>query len=92
MKNKIKTYTKTLIEEGGIEFLVTFDYSWQDQIEEGHGVHDLSGWDIQITFIELVVAGKTVKFNNEANILKYLDLDQYLAILGKIDINEIESK
>ena len=92
MKNKIKTYTKTLIDDDGIELLVTFDYYWEEQKEEGHGEHDLSGWNIQLNYVELVLAGASVKFNGEANILKYFSLGQYLAVLGKIDINEIEDK
>ena len=90
MKNKIETYTKTLIDESGVELLVTFDYYWETQVEEGHGVHDLSGWNIQINYIEMVIAGKSVRFNGDANIIKYLDLEQYLAILDKIDISEIQ--
>jgi hypothetical protein len=92
MANEIKTYTQTVISDSGIELLVTFDYYWEEQIEECHGVHDLSGWSVGLTYVELVVAGKTVKFNGECNILKYLDNSQYLKILEQIDINEIESK
>ena len=91
MANETKTYTQTIISEGGIEMLVTFDYYWDEQIEEGHGVHDLSGWNVNLTYVELVVAGKTVKFNGECNILKYLELPQYLAILEEINVDEIEN-
>jgi hypothetical protein len=92
MANEIKTYTQTVISEGNIEMLVTFDYYWNDQVEEGHGVHDLSGWSVHINYIELVIAGKTVSFNGDGNILKYLDLPQYLTILEQINIDDIEGK
>ena len=92
MANETKTYTQTVISEGNIEMLVTFDYYWNDQVEEGHGVHDLSGWNVNLTYVELVVAGKTVRFNEESNVLKYLDLSQYLAILDEINIDDIENQ
>ena len=56
----MKTNTETIIDEYGIELLVTYRYEKVTQIEECHGYHDLSYNDITLKNVEIVIAGQSI--------------------------------
>ena len=76
--SKSETFTETLIDEAGIEILVNYSKEWNDQKEDFHGEHDLSGWGYNLNSVELVIAGTGI------NITKQLNLKQNHAILDKV--------
>lgn len=76
--SKSETFTETLIDEAGIEILVNYSKEWNDQKEDFHGEHDLSGWGYNLNSVELVIAGSGI------NITKQLNLKQYRAILDEV--------
>lgn len=76
--SKSETFTETLVDEAGIEILVNYSKEWNDQKEDFHGEHDLSGWGYNLNSVELVIAGSGI------NITKQLNLKQYQAILDEV--------
>ena len=56
----MKTNTETIIDEYGIEFMVTYNYEKRREIEEGHGYHDLSYNDVTLKNVEIVIAGSSI--------------------------------
>lgn len=51
--------TEMLVDQGGFEVLVNYD--WEEspkQIEEGHGLHDVGGQvSVELLSVEIVVSG-----------------------------------
>ena len=76
--SKSETFTETLIDEAGIEILVNYSKEWNDQKEDFHGGHDLSGYGFTLNSVELVIAGEGI------NITKQLSLKQYRVILDEV--------
>ena len=76
--SKSETFTETLIDEAGIEILVNYSKEWNDQKEDFHGEHDLSGYGFTLNSVELVIAGEGI------SITKQLSLKQYHAILDEV--------
>ena len=73
-----QTFTETLVDESGIEILVNYSKEWNDQKEDFHGEHDLSGWGYNLNSVELVIAGTGI------NITKQLNHKQHMAILDEV--------
>jgi hypothetical protein len=69
-----------------VELLVTYSYEEVRQIEEGHGFHDLSYTDVNVTFVELVIGGESVKMEGKANLLPHLNPRQLSKIIGQLSI------
>lgn len=81
--------TQIIVDENGIELLVTFSYEYVLQIEECHGRHDMSYYDIEIESVELAIAGETIDFGKDkGNILPFLKNKQVKTIQEQLEINE----
>jgi hypothetical protein len=76
--NKPITDVITLVDDSGIEMLVNFTKQYEDQKEDFHGEHDMSGWSYILNRAELVIAGEGI------DITKQLSLKQYHAILDEV--------
>lgn len=83
MNKETRTENVILESYGDIELLVTYTYEHIKSQEECHGIHDTSYLDIDISHVELIIAGESVKVNGKSNILMSLTPRQR---------NEIESQ
>lgn len=84
-----KTDTINILLDGftKIELLVTFNYEFIRWQEEGHGIHDFSYTDVDITYVELVIAGKSVDLGKSNNLLPFLTHDQINALIDQLEIH-----
>lgn len=83
-----KTQTENVILEtiGNIELQVTYTYEDVRSTEECHGTHDTSYTDVSINYVELLIAGESVKVNNRTNLLHSLSSKQVNEIEGMLQI------
>ena len=65
-----------------VELLVSYNYEEVIQYEECHGVHDTSYIDIDITYVELVIAGKGIGIN----LIQHLDSKQIQELQSNLQI------
>ena len=84
-----KSKVVTLVEEGPFEIMANIEYWWETQIEEGHGIHDLSGWSMVIDSLEIVIANESLTIKGVANVEKFLTAEQTQAILDMINIDDL---
>ena len=82
MAKQTKTENVILESFGNIQLEVTYVFEEVKSTEECHGVHDTSYTDININYVELIIAGEGIKVNHRSNLLPSLTPKQ---------INEIES-
>ena len=82
MAKQTKTENVILESFGNIQLEVTYIFEEVKSTEECHGIHDTSYTNVDITYVELLIAGETVKFNQKSNLISSLTPKQ---------INEIES-
>jgi hypothetical protein len=81
--------TQVISHDNGVELLVTFDYQEEIQIEECHGVHTFYNYDIEVTYVEIVIAGENVVFpDKKVNILPLLNKKQLEHIEELLDLND----
>lgn len=81
MSNQATTHTVTLDEDSAIQTMVNYSKEWNDQIEEGHGIHDLSGYSYSINSIEVVIAGEGIDITNQVSLRQYNKiLDEVIAL------------
>ena len=52
-----KSHTELLIDQNGIEIIVSYTIEYVKQIEDFHGIHDLSSNYITIDNVEVIIAG-----------------------------------
>lgn len=52
--------SELIVDENGIEVLVTYTTENITQIEECHGIHDLGYIDIELTNVEVIIAGRGI--------------------------------
>jgi hypothetical protein len=83
-----KTQTENVILESyqDIELLVTYEYETTTQVEDFHGKQELSYTSVEITYVELVIAGEQVKFNAKGNILPHLTKKQIETLESELQI------
>lgn len=83
-----KSQTENVILEtlGNIELQVTYTYEDIRSTEECHGMHDTSYTDVSINYVELLIAGESVKVNNRTNLLHSLSPKQISEIEGMLQI------
>jgi hypothetical protein len=84
MSNKPTTHSVTLDEDSSIQTMVNYSKEWNDQVEEGHGTHDLSGYGYSLNSVEVVIAGTGI------DITKQLSVRQHQKILEEIQLLEEE--
>jgi hypothetical protein len=82
MAKQTKTENVILESFGNIQLEVTYVFEEVKSTEECHGVHDTSYTNLDISYVELLIAGEVVKVNQTSNLLSSLTPKQ---------INEIES-
>jgi len=84
-----QTQTENVILEtlGNIELQVTYTYEDVRSMEECHGTHDTSYTDINITYVELLIAGEGVKVNHRSNLLPSLTPKQVYEIEGMLQVH-----
>lgn len=85
-------YTQSVVSDLGIELLVTYETEVNSHTEECHGTHHLSEVYVEITYVELVIASKTIYYYNEkgnkrANLLPLLTEDQISHIKDQLYIH-----
>lgn len=83
-----QTQTENVILEtiGNIELQVTYTYEDVRSTEECHGMHDTSYTDISINYVELLIAGESVKVNHRSNLLPLLSPKQISEIEGMLQV------
>jgi hypothetical protein len=83
-----KTQTENVILEtiGNIELQVTYTYEDVRSTEECHGMHDTSYTDVSIKYVELLIAGESVKVNLRSNLLPLLSPKQISEIEGMLQV------
>ena len=83
-----QTQTENVILEtlGNIELQVTYTYEDIRSTEECHGIHDTSYTNVSINYVELLIAGESVKVNNRTNLLHSLSPKQISEIEGMLQI------
>jgi hypothetical protein len=83
-----KTQTENVILEtiGNIELQVTYTYEDVKSTEECHGMHDTSYTDVSIKYVELLIAGESVKVNLRSNLLPLLSPKQISEIEGMLQV------
>lgn len=81
----MKTNSELIVDEAGLEILVSYRYERQpSQIEEGHGYHELGrGIDVDLTAVEVIVRG-----GNSVDILPFLNGWQQNYIIDKLTYDE----
>ena len=77
----IKDETEIILTNNDIEVMVTYDMIYNEQIEDFHGIHDLSYYDVKLKNVEIVIGGRSV------DILPQLTLDQENVIIGNLSIH-----
>jgi hypothetical protein len=82
MAKQTKTENVILESFGNIQLEVTYIFEEVKSTEECHGIHDTSYTNVDINYVEMLIAGESVKINNRTNLLHFLTPKQ---------INEIES-
>lgn len=75
-----KSHTELLIDQNGIEIIVSYTIEYVKQIEDFHGIHDLSSNYITIDNVEVIIAGSSI------DILPKMNEDQILAIINHLSI------
>lgn len=83
MKKQTLTENILMDEFADVELLVTYTHTETRVTEEGHGVHTWYESEVEITYVELVIAGESVKVKEGTNLLPLLTKKQ----LGKIESN-----
>ena len=78
--------TESILDEAGIEMLVTYEYTEESQIEDFHGRQEISYVDVVITNIELIVSGHTFNMEGKYNLLPYLNEKQLKEITSQLEI------
>jgi len=82
-----QTQTENVILESlGIELQVTYTYEDIRSTEECHGMHDTSYTDVSINYVELLIAGESVKVNHRSNLLPLLSPKQISEIEGMLQV------
>jgi hypothetical protein len=83
-----RTQTENVILEtlGNIELQVTYTYEDVRSTEECHGMHDTSYTDVSIKYVELLIAGESVKVNLRSNLLPLLSPKQISEIEGMLQV------
>jgi hypothetical protein len=83
-----QTQTENVILEtiGNIELQVTYTYEDVRSTEECHGMHDTSYTDVSIKYVELLIAGESVKVNLRSNLLPLLSPKQISEIEGMLQV------
>lgn len=84
-----ETKTQNVILEScaNIELLVTFDYELVVQQEDFHGTQDTSYYDIELTYVELVIANQSLSIGGKVNLLPYLTGKQEDEIRSQLEIH-----
>ena len=72
--------SELIVDENGIEVLVTYTTEAIKQIEEFHGIHDLSYTDVELTSVDVIIAGRGI------DILRFLDDKQMSVIKDNLSI------
>jgi hypothetical protein len=72
--------SELIVDENGIEVLVSYTTEYIKQIEEFHGIHDFSYDDVELTSVEVVISGKGI------DILRFLDDKQISVIKDNLSI------
>lgn len=81
--------TQLISSDNGVELLVTFEYQEEIQIEECHGVHTIYNYDVEITYVEIVIVGENLVFpDKKVNILPLLNKKQLEHIENSLQIND----
>jgi len=88
MAKQIKTENVILESYGNIELLVTYTYEEVRQVEEGHGYHTMTYTDVDITYVELVIAGESLRVNGESNLTNSLTPKQRSEIESQLHIED----
>ena len=84
--------TQSIVNDLGIELLVTYKTEVETHTEECHGIHHMSEALVEITYVELAICGSTIYFHNErgnrrANILPLLTEKQISHIKDQLYIH-----
>lgn len=72
--------SEIILDENGIEILVGYTTEYIKQIEECHGIHDLSYDDVELTSVEVIIAGRGI------DIFRFLDDKQMSVIKDNLSI------
>lgn len=85
-----QTRTENVILESlsNIELLVTYSYEYVLGTEECHGYHNTSYTDIDIEYVELVIAGESVTIKGTNNLVMSLTPKQRSEIESSLQVYE----
>lgn len=61
---------------GSVEIWVTYDTTYDSYHEEGHGLHSWQETEVDITYVEINIAGELLKIEGKDNFLPYLSKKQ----------------
>ena len=85
---KKKQTENILLDSIGVELLVTYSYEFFRSYEECHGMHDTSHYDIDIEYVELVIAGESVSIGGATNLYPFLTKNQVHEIESQLSLEE----
>jgi len=86
MAKQTKTENVILESFGNIQLEVTYIFEEVKSTEECHGMHDTSYTDVSINYVELLIAGESVKVNLRSNLLPLLSPKQISEIEGMLQV------
>ena len=80
------TNTELIVDDAGLEILVTYRYEENpSQIEECHGYHEMGGGlSVELEMIEVAIKG-----GNSVDILPFLNEKQCTYITNKLNFDEL---
>lgn len=83
-----ETRTENVILESyaGIELLVTYDYEESSQVEDFHGMQELTYSSATITYVELVIGGDSIAIDTKCNLLPYLTKSQIKSLESQLEV------
>ena len=88
MAKQSRTENVILESYGNLELQVTYNSEYIRSSEECHGMHDTSYTDVDINYVELVIAGESLKVNGRTNLLHFLTPKQRSEIESMLQIEE----
>ena len=81
-----KINTERIINEGGIELLVTYEFTEHSDAIEFHGTQEIRNFDVEIINIEMVIANESVRINGEWDMSKGMSSKQLDEIKSNLEI------
>jgi hypothetical protein len=75
-----QSYSELIVDQSGVELLVSYDTEIDSYTEEFHGTHLMSDVSIELKYVELIIRGKSVEFTHNgkatANLIPFLTKEQ----------------